>query len=418
MANIARADDRFHTDLRALGVSDAGVDFIRNAVDPFHDAELKSVPMPDGTVGKVNIARIREKITMTKPASLPAGNWDFHLAVLPFETSGLNVMHPYATVAPGKLRASSTGTFTWSTSVISICCVPAGSETFRSFATDAVYVTIPLDKYFPADSAFRLTSLAVEIHDRSPEIEQRGSLTSYRQEQVLTKQVRRFEASAGTFMGYFQTVLAQLPPENQEDAMLLMSETRPAKEGALIPVPLDFANNDFQYGSYDFVAYTQADQEGSDPAFSSYDPAGATSPALTKTFILRSDMVGAFVTGNGEQNVYDIYVRGTVEQLPYWDSASLPLAMPATQRDDRALEMAYRLLAGTLSSYPVADNSAGDFFRSVARVATRIAKPVLDVIRPALPPRAQAALAGAEAVIRGAKQISRAAKGGKAKGKK
>jgi hypothetical protein len=82
-------------------ITDEGCDWLKSALDPFHDLQLDSLKgYPDVNTEPTVIVKVRQAAEISKPAGLAAGdNWDCHIALSPIDWAKPN----------GVLSAGATG---------------------------------------------------------------------------------------------------------------------------------------------------------------------------------------------------------------------------------------------------------------------------------------------------------------------
>jgi hypothetical protein len=87
LVSAVRSKDPMHGLCASRQITDEGCDWLKFALDPFHDLQLDNLRgYPDVNTEPTVIVKIRQAIELSAPAGLPANtNWDCHLALSPID---------------------------------------------------------------------------------------------------------------------------------------------------------------------------------------------------------------------------------------------------------------------------------------------------------------------------------------------
>jgi hypothetical protein len=217
-----RSKDPMHGLCSSRQITDEGCDWLKFALDPFHDLQLDSLKgYPDVTTEPTVIVKVRQAIEISAPKDLPAGNWDCHIALSPIDwarpngfvtevASGINGYNAMAETYPqgagagapagqinqiGDLAGGGTGKgVTGRLDGLVINSVPAGASdggdmTFTpghmplKAAAGYACENIVLDNYLDFDATdlgvYRLVYSGFEVVNTTAQIYKQGAVTVY-----------------------------------------------------------------------------------------------------------------------------------------------------------------------------------------------------------------------------------------------
>jgi hypothetical protein len=377
--SIAKETERFDRMVNALGLSEDGRDYAKLALDPFHDTELRVVGKPNSQHGRSLTFNIERQITITKPSSLAAGEWDCHIASIPScrmtdcgegllgYTSVLGVAPP----TPNALDKVGSGVAI-PDGVVVACCVLAGDDTFDPHATDAVYESISIDSYLQPGGRHDLVSFAFEVHNVTADLTKQGSVTTYRHENRYNSGFYGVAGGVDFTMAVVHT--ANAPPRTLELAKAMSAHTWEAAEGALVPgmySQVDAAPRGYiagpcvliQDNGYAFTNLVESQQ------------------AQACFLDFKMDSSGAYFTGLSEETALTVTLRCILEVFPSPSSDLMALAHPSPDLDLKALELVSHVQSTLRAGYPVSENGFGDFFRGIASTVGKIVHPVAHALR-------------------------------------
>jgi hypothetical protein len=87
LVTAVRSKDPMYGLCASRQISDEGCDWLKFALDPFHDLQLDNLRgYPDVNTEPTVIVKVRQAIELSAPTGLPAGsNWDCHIALSPID---------------------------------------------------------------------------------------------------------------------------------------------------------------------------------------------------------------------------------------------------------------------------------------------------------------------------------------------
>jgi len=87
LVSAVRSKDPMHGLCASRQITDEGCDWLKFALDPFHDLQLDNLKgYPDVNTEPTVIVKVRQAIELSAPTDLPAGsNWDCHIALSPID---------------------------------------------------------------------------------------------------------------------------------------------------------------------------------------------------------------------------------------------------------------------------------------------------------------------------------------------
>lgn len=356
--------------------------------DPFFDGQVKHLNgLPDAKTGKSMTSVITQELQISKPSSLPAGNWSMHIQNNPW-TSDPNV--------PGFVPAT-------------------GSDFYGNYAQFPVAPRNPLSRWpsvsvwrgadgnllgpFQADAANnvqaigvgmpdnytkgvgRLIGWAMEYYDTTPPLYRGGSVRCYRQptNSFETKSTIVYAApnlGPVTQNGAASAILIRRPPESPQEANLLAGTIGwKAEDGfymvmspieAELPAktvddsqPVMFPG-DFSAGIRNFAV--AADVITGAVANAPSAPNQKVLSPGTIWNLVPWNMSGAIFAGLNEQHTGLLRVRYIYERFPSPDEADFSLAaQPCAAYNSKVFEIIAKMLAEMPIGMVVSSNSLGEW---------------------------------------------------------
>lgn len=399
--------ERFHALLnRTLGSTSNGAKWAKEALDPFHDVQLEVVGMSDDSVGRSVVFDCRKTFTIRKPALLAAGDWDAHIAFLPFvppegalfqACEGLDsAPTDWGSFGTNELKEIAAPGAALTSAPFQVCSVVSGDPTFLPgvASPDIFYDGVNIQEFFPATGATRVVGGAFEVHNVTATIAKQGSVTCYRAENKVEDCVFDYLNAAGTavYTGGLSTV-ARLPPNNLESAKLMDGITWDAEEGALVPLVQNMNDNEPRRptGRVGWVYLTPDQSLGFVPINRFVTSAQGPFMATYMPYMIS----GAYFTGLSDDTALELTVRVFIEHFPDAGSSLTALAKPSPSYDEVAIKVVSELQSRQLAGYKVGMNGAGDFFRgalgALRNVVSRVTGPLsaLSTAVPQLQPMAR-----------------------------
>lgn len=393
-------------------LSPSGSDWIKLALDPYHDFDVPLQGLPDGNNAKTIVSTTRKSITFRKPAAI-SGNWDLHIAAMPLTNATTFDNANMVNIGPAGGKMSVADPFPNESigyQVGQICgvAVPTGQNTFTDDVS-AGPVSKTTDQVFSMDwgagdtlstgDAARVIGLGFEVTNTTSELNKQGSVTCYGRtwNEIITKlQVRD---SAGTSLGVnsMSTIFSGLPQNESEAYRIANSRQWAAAEGCYVPVPLDIEKCHLQNvtSNTHFIGqYKQDNDPLSATILDTFQPNmmviglnpgqrvdGQLDNSSKITRTSGTHLRGAYFTGLSEETTLTITMKATIEIAPAAKSTFLTLASNPPPMDLAALSHYNEIVSRLPPGVPRSMNDAGDWFRMILTVARAIA-PVVRAVAP------------------------------------
>lgn len=386
-----------------------GNEWIKAALDPFHDFNLNMTGLPDDTTGNSVVRFFKRKLTISRPAGVPVtDNWDCHFFTLPifdearFCTRDINGNNGITFSGPGDISA----TF----GTLNIVSGPADGVWFSP--TDGIKGSSAIQQLTPdltlsRRSLARVIGMGFEVHNDTPTLYKGGSVTCYDcpqgdYEPTMVYGPKAWDSptvEGGDSLMSGPFISLRRPPDNVSQCMQLPnSVTWEAAEGCYVVNKVDIKRSNYtQPNNVPLVFFGQggAVNQGSPVSkelFTTWEVPGlhnggsgkylyGTDPAYRLTSLHTS---GAYFNGLPPQTVLTLEVHIIVESLPVNDQAELALASPAAEYDPLALQMYEKSIRTLKSGVPVHMNAKGDWWKMVGGALLNAAPTVASMINPAL----------------------------------
>lgn len=386
-----------------------GDQWLKAALDPFHDYLLTVSGLPDQEIGNTCVQVFKKKVSITKPKKLdPESTWDCHIAALPImygapmpiggealfpSNAGAGFMQAAKWNVGGSATAPTLGT-------VVVNKVTSGSPTWphpnpvigqqgMDWTDDVTFESDSYDAIDPrsATAMARLIAGGFEVHNDTAEIYKQGASTTYTMPQSAFHAVQAFSV-VGDASGFGELATFRMPPTTLEDAALIPnSVAMSAAQGVLAPFVMDVSHNPFELNQPRIPAAVYKD------AAVSYvlTPDGELPPntvVMSNTFnngrdgeLRQSDYrtahietTGYYASGLSSQTVLTLDLTFVVELRPTPANPTLlSLASPSCPFDAAALAAYTSIRKSLPPGVPVDMNAKGDWFRMIAKVAREIA---------------------------------------------
>lgn len=408
--------------LNSKGIlSESGTDWLKMALDPFHDETVAIAGMPDADAGDSIVQVFKQKISVTKPANFPPGKWDAHISVLPIqeaptpvETSvGLPLIQasaagvkPSTTFMPNDFNSLQLGTVVVNSAMSGVETWPG--DAFANKDTNAYQAWGDPQNFDSKSFSPELADVSpmskiigggFEVHNDTEMLHKGGSVTMYcmpqaRSDNIVFQVNNHPDAVAPESL--CECVTIRQPPSTPQEAQLFPnSRTLSAKDGCYVPFYLDTETSTFECHTSK-VLRTRKEEKRDDlnPAGFGYVSAGVT--ASSKVFnaqlgaqnlkMASLESCGSYFTGLSDETVLTLTIRYVVESRPTAANPSmLSLASQTALYDPLALEL-YRAIRASLPvGVPVNFNAKGDWFRmAMSHVGDALitASPLISLLGP------------------------------------
>lgn len=372
-------------------ISDSGKSFLIAALDPFHDGQIENLSgFPDMETSPSLVRLVKQSVTISKPAGLPAGNWDCQVVCWPwfkqmgFDSSGLNRQNNYLGINRGGPVQNFGG--------LQVFAVPPGTE----FDGDSNVNLKTVNALTLSDEILqgsnRLIGAGYEIHDTTAQINKQGAICNYMMHNVprdssiftigATSTVPpAINPIANVFSG---TSFRNMPKTTAEALLIPGSVEWEAKDGVYAVCRFQGVDNPPYTVDYNLPVLFEADDvpssctnlatPGSAPTYPNTStvlfPSGIATPNLARVPAWKSFPIhtsGSILTGLSENTTFRLNFNCIVENFPGpRDQKDLSIATPSASFDPRALEILSFTLGHAPIAVPVGENPLGEWFLDVA----------------------------------------------------
>lgn len=451
-------DAAFDDVMRGKGVNPHNFPYVRMALDPFHDVPLDIEGAPDSVAGPSVVFDIKKEFRLSSPAGIAeSATWAtsinfFPLRIVDYQNGAATYPPLFAQTCVAAYSASDQtsalgprGTLSNPTTVqapLSGGCMPplvisqkvesGNSSVF--FDPNATADSISINLYTPTlddlpkdASNVRFIGGAIEVRNTSSELYNGGQSVTYKQRYRSEPAVSRVINAPATGSVHLPVLHGTTPPSTIAAAKQLGGVTMEAREGVLIPIPVDVMS----YGEE--VAY---------PRHRIYDPRSADPPTANSLLTWTSRSIATYTAGTSTITVYPpeescdiapymvgsifsglhpnstllVTVRFFIEVFPRSGSPLYPLCTPSPPLDLAANQFIVACFENMPPGVPVSDNAGGDYFKSVLQTARLLPPLVRFVSNPSFVTAGPALQSGTQLVkmmAPHAKKVMKQVEGGK-----
>jgi len=413
-ADVARSERMLEKIGGKLGLTSEGAEWLKAAVDPFHDTPLMVTGYPDVNEAASVVQVVRLSAPISVPSTVTSPNtWDCHIHSFPWMAVDTGIRsswtgNAFATTGFGPMLLGSYYTNVCPMGNIAACCVPSGTNTFDTATANTngtlVYPLAPeLAPYLNGD--YRIIAKGWEVVNTSAELTVQGLVTVYRQPFPDTDSAKSILAYLPTYgtspyvsaVGYPDVVIDSFPPQTVSSALLLDgSKQWKAKEGCYvadtlnsqeIPTGIDTAciaanipASDSNHGT-GAVALI-----GASCATAITLPIGSTTASV---YAVQSNCVlptkfnhsGAYFTGLSYTTTLQLNAIFYIERFPsQQDSALVVLAKHSPRYDCAAIDLYSEIVRSMPVGVPQRMNGLGEWFADAVSTAADFVSPVLSAI--------------------------------------
>lgn len=362
-----------------------GADWLKLALDPFHDFNHQIAGYPDTDGSQTVVSCYTYGYELSAPAGVP-GNWDAHIFSMPIASSS-------ATTAV-------TGSAAWSNYTaagvpvagtlgpLNIYSGAAGNnlQPLPLAAATNAYASLPAAlSYDISGGITRVLGVGFEVTNTTATINKQGSVTVYRMPQNTAEGLATVNNGAG-IIATAQIRRMRLPPTTIAQANLLKgTRTWDAAAGVYaVPVQHNMSNPLMMINSQMGLVQQNANPGVATNAYiTPWATVGAAAaPNVSGVEIAAQqfipfDTTGAYFTGLSNATILTIRLKIYVERAPTFDEAALAvLASPSAGYDSTALSLYARCISELPVAVKVGDNATGDWWRSALSVLSKVAGPV------------------------------------------
>lgn len=362
-------------------ITPEGAEWIKAALDPFHDTDVNCKGFPDIVVSPSVVQLVKVTASISCPSAITTGTWDVNIFQLPwFTTEPVDLWTKTNQVIYSPVNASIT--------LGGITAVAVQSGTSTAYGVAGTHFLTPLsvaDSYF--DGPARVIAGGMEIVNTTAELNLQGLVTVYRQPLAtpLAQEGWCISSPAGAtpILGSFTGPSISYWPSTQANAMLLTGSRQwAAKEGNYSVFSLNSMTLPVSGENY-IQPVMMTDEVNGGTATSALTPAATGSgPYTFEPMALQPyNMSGAFYTGLSLSTTLQITMNLFIERFPDPTEADLaPLAKPSPGFDPECLKLYSLALCNLPPGVMVKDNGLGDWFMDTVGKVASFAAPVLKSI--------------------------------------
>jgi hypothetical protein len=377
MNKVSKAESFLQKLAQRTGMTKQGLEWLKCAIDPFHDGKLTVSGYPDGSQGASVVQVVKQSKQISKPANITTATWDGHVYFSPTTNSRELLQYNLRSdTFTGILSLNRKGIIG---GVVVNATGQGGNLTVvdatlpDTFSQPVTQIPVPFNYQ---KHRWRLIGVGIEIHDTTAALYKQGAITTYQVPQSVETFVGKFTNDVSATTNSPSAVGVQwltMPPQTQSDAMLLSgSTTWEMKQGAyVVPTfcqnenPPQFnqprlfcwsENQDASVGVVDMTTYVVKPSifNGALVTYYCSAPPEHDIPFNTKGIIL---------TGLNPNSTFQVNVNYWIERFPQFEDDDLVvLASPSAEFDSVALEMYNRIMSIMPVGVPVSENGFGDWF--------------------------------------------------------
>lgn len=374
-----------------------GADWLINAVNPFPDYRSTPAGVPSLGVSVSAVKTLQKTMTITKPATLPAGSkWDAFVFTSPMDNAAV----PAFPLSEAFYCSYDRAGYTTGLVAFGAAATPAGMGVLNCFtvasggnpipwSTTAVLTaekhSINMADAWAGQGTFRLASFGYEIVDVTPALYRGGTMVSFRQEVNEIRTVVPVVGTTAVTNTHALSFYTGLPDTYAQCLRIPGSVQWNVEEGAYVvctfntdmerfECPISYEGAVMGTNTLGVAAATNGVYMGANPGVNQYNTA--------KTHL---DMSGNYLKGLDENAVITITFHAVLEIIPNVNSVMIDFIKPTTTYNPELLQVYARAKADLPAASVKADNDAGDAFKKILGVLA----PVLSAVFPAFSPLIQ-----------------------------
>jgi len=372
-----------------VGISEAGLEWLKAALDPYHDEPIMCSGMPVGDEASTVVQVIKQSQNVTVNSGNTANNYDCHIIAWPWETN-FDLGPSSASLAIVPLTESPTGFFTTTGGQVhnptgGVTCLSVTSGTTPTLSTIAQVQICPPARYL--GGVYRVVAKGFEVYNTTSELTVQGSITNWRQPtpvyysaEASVVMYDTMTTGGSVYTGFPTLLPIQAPPFTTANALLLEGTKEwLAKDGAYHVCTLNSINPPATSGSY-VMPYLQTGAASGYTIFPNEN--GSTlNLAPLKLPWATFNMQGCILTGLSNSTTLRVDATWYIERFPDISQLDLVvLAQRAPEYDVQALQTYSHAIRKMPVAVPVAENGLGDWFKDVVSTVSDYVSPVLSMI--------------------------------------
>jgi hypothetical protein len=386
---VNRADLYLQTLVDQGLLTEDGLTWLRQILDPFHDIPQDPSYWPDGVNTQSISEIVEQQIVVRKPATLGPGNWQCHIFTLPLMFTSLISTTGQVALGPGLqlngwLPVTLPDANTYGLSMLNIHASLDGSLLGVFSLTPNTFVGaigFP-NKYFTGG---RLNSFGYEVHNDTSRLNRQGSCVHYKTPCYNSLETVSLCNLAGVSLGTSAAVRElTLPPASVANATQLPGAVKwEAERGNYTVVPFTTLENPPTVPSGEGFYFYNPDTNTTLGA-NVVNPAFVTTPAVVgfpDQQYIPIATVGSFYSGLSDTTTLTVTAKFTVERFTNIRVAAEAELVRISRFTPPRDQMAMNIYSGAVRKLPLAvfvdENSFGDWFMQVAKDVVKAAIPIL-----------------------------------------
>jgi len=385
MDKASKAENKITKIAHCYGMSESGLAWFDNAVDPFKDVSRRDVfGYPDNVDIKSCCQPLRQKMVVSRPASVPAGsNWDANIFLDPFFSN----QSSYSLMLTGTeniFGRAGQGATPYQRGGVICRSGPANATLNTPTTTDSINPSTDVFGTPGANNKCRVIAYGMEIVDKTAALKQQGSCTTWR---ICDEPKKTICTLVNTTADVTSLPTAQeycdlpTPPETASAAADLPgSLTWHAKEGAYINAIMTSSENPPD----DRRVCCGLTRDGSGTYYfpQIVSGPGVLNRATSQNMIIPWSTSGAFFQGLSDESVLEVTMMMWVQQFPSATSTLHRLAKKPPGFDPVALKMYGEIARNLPTGCKIKDNGIGNFISGVADILGNIFPAIPQVVKP------------------------------------
>jgi len=378
------ADQYLETLKKQNYLSQSGKEWLKVALDPFHDSDTFCDGYPDIEVAASIVQVVKQTISISVPSSLAGANWDCNIISFPTETAGLGT----TTTATIKGNTLTVGTIGSNPSLAGVTAIASAAGVPISLDTTSIVAgQIVVPDSFLQGSA-RVIAKGFEAVNTTSELNVQGQVIAYRSPVSATAgQAWQIQDPGGGFPGSGVATVREIntPPVSAKQAMLLAGSRQwHAKEGGYCVNTLNTLNLNTEGETFHIPMLAADATEGAEDSIGTIPTLqsdGSTFIGPSMVYTDDFNISGLYFTGLSPQSTLAITSVVYIERFPDYQEADLTvLARPSPGVDMRALQCYSTAISTLPPGVMVKENGLGDWFASAVSKVSDFVAPALAMI--------------------------------------
>lgn len=381
-------------------IPEGAANWVRAAVDPYHDFAITPGGVPDGRLTQSCVKCVSRKLNFAAPVGVTTA-WHALIHTNPWDSAS----DESPALAYSKLWLERSGlididptSFGQATGIVQVNTAAATFDVFPSSNTfdqdDVTSVAINTGRSVLGRA--RIVGMGIEITNTTPELYKGGSLTVARRNIISPTSQELGTTTTDPLARTTGFIYQGMPQSDDQLFNLPGAKTWNAMHGVYCVIPPD--SSGYELRDVDSQLTQRIMSSKGIPVIDAYKGAAfapnAATPVSSRANIRASGISQTLVylSGLAPESTFTLTSRMYFEYLPYSNSSEIYFMRPATPSCPEALQLAELIYKQMPPGVPVGDNAGGDWFRWVSRA--------IQVAVPAVFPSTRPALAAASPVIK------------------